>query len=308
MNEAFKFLFTSAFYLPYASEKLIQALDKKPLDIRTKNIEMMLGSRTTKVEEYIVNIRSVKGDFNIDCTVSKVEKPQLVTLDNPNYSDLKAEYSHLEGVHMDDHDTKSSLPVHLVLRASDYARIKTKTAPRVGVPDQPVAEKTAFGWTIISPGSDDVSTKLMFTWSTVSDYDKLCRLGVLGLADTPEGDQEVVHQDLREQLVRHEEGFYEPALPWIGNHPDLPSNKSGSLKHLDNLVKKLERTGNYEKYQEIIKDQKEEGIVETASVVPSGQEFYILHKAVIRESAESTKIHIVYDVSASESSQNPKSK
>ena len=79
----------------------------------------------------------------------------------------------------------------------------------------------------------------------------------------------------------------------IGNHPDLPSNKSGSLKRLDNLVKKLERTGNYEKYQEIIEDQKEEGIVETAPVVSSDQEFYIPHKAVIRESAESTKLRIV---------------
>ena len=289
----------------YASETLIQALNKEPLDVRTKNIEMMLGSRMTKAEEYSVNIRSVKGDFNIDCTVSKVEKPQLVTIDNPNYSDLKAKYSHLEGVHMDDDDTKSSLPVHLVLGDSDYARIKTKTAPRIGFPGQPVAEKTAFGCTIISPGSNDVSTKLMFTRSTVSDYDKLCRLYVLGLADTPEGDQEVVHQEFREQLVRHEEGFYEAALPWIGNHPDLPSNKSGSLKRLDNLVKKLERTGNYEKYQEIIENQKEEGIVETAPVAPSGQEFYIPHKAVVRESAESTKIRIVYDASASESSQHP---
>ena len=105
----------------------------------------MLGSRTTKVEIYSVNIRSVKGDFNIDCTVSKVQKPQLVTLDNPNYSDLKAKYSHLNGVHVDDDDTNSSLPVHLVLGASDYVRIKTKTAPRIGVLGQPVAEKTAFG-------------------------------------------------------------------------------------------------------------------------------------------------------------------
>ena len=40
----------------YASENIIQALDKKPLDIRAKNIEMMLGSRTTKVEMYGVNI------------------------------------------------------------------------------------------------------------------------------------------------------------------------------------------------------------------------------------------------------------
>ena len=63
--------------------------------------------------------------------------------------------------------------------------------------------------------------------------------------------------------------------------------------------------GNYEKYWEIIEDQKEEGIVETTPVVPSGQEFYIPHKAVIRESAESTKLRIVYAESTSESPQHP---
>ena len=157
----------------------------------------------------------------------------------------------------------------------------------------------------MSPGSDDMLTNPMFTRSTESDYDKLCRLDVLGLADTPAGDQEVVHQEFREQLVRHEEGFYESAPPWIGNHPDLPSNKSGSLKRLYNLIKKLECTGNYEKYQEIIEDQKEKGIVETTPVVPSGQEFDIPHKTVILESAESTKLRIVYDASASESPQHP---
>ena len=105
-------------------------------------------------------------------------KPKLVTLGNPRYEELKAKYPHLEGVYTDD-DTKSFLPVHLVLGVSDYARIKTKTAARLDVPGQPVAEKTAFGWTIVSPGSDDVSSNLMFAHSTISDYDQLCRIDVL---------------------------------------------------------------------------------------------------------------------------------
>lgn len=33
-----------------------------------------------------------------------------------------------------------------------------------------------------------------------------------------------------------------------------------------------------------------------------GKKFYIPHKAVVRKNAETTKIHIVYDVSARESS------
>ena len=49
---------------------------------------------------------------------------------------------------MDDLDTKNILPVHLILGASDYARIKT----RIGALNEPIAEKTKLGWTVISPG------------------------------------------------------------------------------------------------------------------------------------------------------------
>ena len=44
-----------------------------------------------------------------------------------------------------DDDTKSELPVHLILGASEYAQIKTETKPRVGQPGEPVAEQTRFG-------------------------------------------------------------------------------------------------------------------------------------------------------------------
>ena len=40
--------------------------------------------------------------------------------------------------------------------------------------------------------------------------------------------------------------------------------------------------------------------MEPAPTVPTGREFYIPHKAVIRENAETTKLRIVYDASARE--------
>ena len=49
-----------------------------------------------------------------------------------------------------DNDPKPFLPVHLILGASDYRTIKTAEPPRVGQLGEPVAEKTKFGWTIIS--------------------------------------------------------------------------------------------------------------------------------------------------------------
>lgn len=121
---------------------------------------------------------------------------------------------------------------------------------------------------------------------------------MLGLADTPQHDQGEVYMEFREQLSRNETGWYEAALPWKGNHPPLPSNKQGSLRRLENLKRKLERTGMEQAYSEIIEEQKAEGVVEAADQEARGVEFYIPHKPVIREEAATTKVCVVYDASA----------
>ena len=57
-----------------------------------------------------------------------------------------------------------------------------------------------------------------------------------------------------------------------------------------------------ERNDEVIMQQREE---EPVSSPPVGKEFYIPHKAVVREAAASTKLRIVYDVSARESEKSP---
>ena len=98
---------------------------------------------------------------------------------------------------------------------------------------------------------------------------------------------------LQSKFSQSKEGWYKTSLPWKGNHQPLPSNKTGSLKRLDNLVRKLEKQNIIKQYDKIIKDQIEEGIVEKAKRDAEHKEFYLPHKAVIRESAETTKLRIV---------------
>ena len=43
---------------------------------------------------------------------------------------------------MGDQDTKQELPVHVILGASEYAKLKTSSVPRVGKPGEPIAELT----------------------------------------------------------------------------------------------------------------------------------------------------------------------
>ena len=108
----------------------------------------------------------------------------------------------------------------------------------------------------------------------------------------------MVYDEFKEQLTKHREGWYETGLPWKGNLPLLPTNKRGSRRRLKNLTTKLQRDGRTNEYDAIIREQKECGVVETADGPARGVEFYIPHKAMIRESAETTKLRIVYDASA----------
>ena len=51
-------------------------------------------------------------------------------------------------------------------------------------------------------------------------------------------------------------------------------------------------------YDEIIQNQVAEVVVERVTSEPVGKEFYLPHKPVVKESAESTKTRIVFDASA----------
>ena len=279
----------------YASAALLNKLPKRNHREEVRRVDMMLGSVTRRMEVSSINVKAVEGNFNIDVEVTKVEKGDLLLIDNPKYERLIEKFGHLKGISMIDDDRKPKLPVHLILGASDYAKIKTTERPRVGKPGEPVGEKTKFGWTLIANGKHVDYTGLLVNQTSQADFEDLCRLDVLGLRDRPENDQGEVYTEFREQLQRSNEGWYETGLPWKGNHPPLPSNKNGSLRRLNNLQGKLEQKGITKSYGDIIEKQKQEGIVELADQPPQGVEFYIPHKPVVREAAQSTKLRIVYD-------------
>ena len=289
----------------YASAKLIDLLHLKPCEVKTKRVDMLMGSCVERFETYETVMTSVDNKCQMYVKVTKVNKDKLLAIDNPNYEEIIARYPHLSGVKINDHDKKASLPVHVVLSGGEYARIKTETKPRVGKEGEPVAEYTKLGWIIMSPGEEFDKCTMLLTQTSQTDYEDLCRLDILGLADAPTHDQETVYSEFKEQLTRDPTGWYETGLPWRGNHASLPNNKQGSLRRLNHLTKRLHRDGLTTEYDDIIREQLNEGMVERAPEAPGNKEFYIPHKAVVKESAESTKTRIVYDASAKASSDAP---
>ena len=282
----------------YISAFLVNLLKVKPSRTLTRGIKTIMGLVTKCVKTYDVKICDTLEKCVLPVCVTKIEQRELLTLENPNYPEMLGRYPHLKGVRMEETDTKELLPIHVILGANEYTKIKMVGYQRAGAVGEPIAEQTRFGWTIMSSGAEVDSQNMFLTQTSIGDYEELCRMDVLGLQDTPIRDQDVVHQEFLEQLKRSPEGWYETALPWKGGHPPLPNNKTGSLKRLASLVQRLKRNGKLDDYDAIIQQQLEEGVVEEAEEPAQVKEFYIPHKAVIRESSETTKMRIVYDASA----------
>jgi hypothetical protein len=274
----------------YVSAKVADMMSKKPSESMTRQVEMLMGTHTTRLDLYDADLSSIDGEFRMDAKLTKVNKTQLLTIPNPQYQRIAATYPHLQPVDIADNDTKEQLPIHVILSAGDYAKIKTNTKPLIGKTGEPIAELTRFGWFLMSPGNEFDRQTMLLTQTSHVDYEHLSRLDVLGLEDSSEHDQKIVHSEFKEQLQRSPEGWYETGLPWRNNHTVLPSSKTGSLCRLNGLTKKLQRDGLTEQYDNIIRDQVGAGIVEKAPDTPVNKEFYIPHKCVVKEKSETTKL------------------
>ena len=295
----FRALLDSGASHSYASSTAINLIKAKPKSTSLRQIAMLTGVETRKMQVFDVVISSVKDDFQLPVNVTKVEKRELLTLENPKYKELLNKYTHLRDVEMDDICDDEQLPVHVIIGANDFAKIRTGERLRVGRRGDPVAEFTRFGWSIMSPGGEvDSVCNAYLAVTPTFDYERLCALDVLGLQDPPSGNQVDVYEEFKEQLTRSSDGYYETGLPWKGNCSELPNNYEGSVRRLNTLLRKLKRTDMLDEYDSVIREQLQDGVVEKAPAKAEGKEFYLPHRAVIREKAETTKMRIVYDASA----------
>ena len=117
---------------------------------------------------------------------------------------------------------------------------------------------------------------MLLTQTSQKDYEDLCHLVILKLADTAEPDQSAVYCEFKKQLSRSPSGWYETGLPCRGNHAPLPSSEVGSIHRLESLVRRLKRKNLTYDYDAVIEQQREQGIVEPANDKPIGKEYLFL--------------------------------
>ena len=81
---------------------------------------MLTGSKIGRMEFYDVEISSLDGNYRMDVKLAKVEKPELISINNPGYEKLSRKYNHLKDVIIEDSDEKDeSANMHASKRLQD---------------------------------------------------------------------------------------------------------------------------------------------------------------------------------------------
>ena len=103
------------------------------------------------------------------------------------------------------------------------------------------------------------------------------------------------------------EGRY--CVRWLWRKPDvkLPQNLNLCKRRLNSLVKKLRREGKLEEYDDVLKEYSAKRYIEMvkSSYGHKGILHYLPHFGVMKEDSSTTKLRIVYDVSAKSSKDLP---
>ena len=147
-----------------------------------REIEMMLETKKTVLEIYGAEMKSADGDFSMKTEPTKLDKPVVTEVSNPDVVGVLSTYHHLKGAEIAGISKNEQLPIHLVLGAGHYNAIKPEEPQRVGKPGEPTAEKTRFEWTLMAPGKGERSGRIYFDSYENELLDKLIKEGKRKLA------------------------------------------------------------------------------------------------------------------------------
>jgi hypothetical protein len=127
-----------------------------------------------------------------------------------------------------------------------------------------------------------------------ADVHEFWSLESVGIYDPPHEDEDGAAQAAFDRSITKVYGRYAVGWPWKDSQPDLPSNFEMTFSRMSAILKKLQNDHDLlRKYDAIIQEQLEKGIIEGAERAEGQLEHYLPHHPVVTH-----KLRIVYDASA----------
>ena len=178
----------------------------------------MYGTMKKMVEVYNITIESSNiEEFQLKVDCINAEKDILAHVQNPKITRMKNQNPRFSGLcFQEEGETQDLFPVHVILSAADYQRIRTNEPPVLGLNTNtdPIAEFTKLEWTLCRGVARKTQfQKQYFVNDEKSEFQRLCSLDVLGLEDAIQPG-EFNHQTFKDHIKQCEKGYYETVVPW----------------------------------------------------------------------------------------------
>ena len=317
--------------LSYITTQLAKELCIKPHCSKTVCINTFGGTRSNHT--YLVgsvNIITDEGAISIDTLIKDV----IVTpLDRNSWADsLKS--PHITSLQLADDFSQTQFPVQILigldavwqfLKPDVIYGYPTAQASSLGYvisgklfptsdstnDSQTVSQCFAAGHSLDSYPFDDseqysyARAKDLEVHNNVADFLKIETLGIEDPRDTSQEDDFL---ERFQSQITYRDGTYFVPLPWLDNHPPLPSNFNLAHSRLQQVKKRLLKLDLWKSYASIIADQLDKGYVEA---VPANEDpliktdaHYLSHFFVLRPESETTPIRVVFAANAGHVSLN----
>ena len=235
-----------------------------------------------------------------------------INVNPPNITaQQKVQWKHISDLNIPDY---KNVEVKLLLGANVLEAVIQEEA-RVGGPGQPVAVKTAFGWTLtgsikgLIPGrhrevmfirkgsADQELTSAVENWWTTESFGvKVNRHSLKSLEDARA-------EKIMEDTTRLVDGRYETGLLWRRDDIELPNNRAMAVKRLESLEKGLMRQPDKARqYQKIIQGYLDLGFARKLTCDElseySPRRWFLPHHGVSNPNKPG-KLRLVFDAAAS---------
>jgi len=211
-----------------------------------------------------------------------------------------------------------------LLIGSDYYN-EIMSSERIKIQEGLYVIQSKFGWMIsgrtkFNEGNNQESTMLILTHSSSNilqefyqlapiesplqappNMEEFWKLETIGITPPDEKEDNGSVMKHFNDTVKKVNGRYQVTWPWRNEDAKLPENFELSLGRLKSLYKRIGASPELlQKYNSIIQDQLEKGIIERIKEESEQGErrHYIPHHAILTPEKETTKIRIVYDASA----------
>lgn len=147
-------------------------------------------------------------------------------------------------------DTSNETPIEVLIEADVAGRLYT--GRKHILPCGLVAIETFLGWTLMGKIPQEENSARTVTVLSFFVHDSLLanlwELETLGISNPLEQktrkESALAAKDyFLRTITINSESRYEVRLPWLEDHPDLPSNYRIAKKRLDNTIKKLRKEG-----------------------------------------------------------------